>query len=67
MKDKNYFHCWLLTMNVLQDGTPYYGRHVGKSPNFVPLYHSLNKDILSSLRFYCVLSRFVLDGKVTDN
>ena len=23
MKDNNYFHCWLLPMNGLQDETPY--------------------------------------------
>ena len=32
MKEKNYFHRWLLPMNVLQDGTPYDGRSVGNSP-----------------------------------
>ena len=51
--------CW-------QDGTPYDGRPVGNSPKFIPLYNSLNRDILHCLRFHCVLSRFVLDGKGTD-
>ena len=32
MKDKNYFHCWLLPMNGLQDRTPYARRPVGNSP-----------------------------------
>ena len=32
----------------------------------MPLDYSLNRDILNSLRFHCVLSRFVLDGEVTD-
>ena len=27
MKEKNYFHSWLLTMNGLQDGTPYVYEH----------------------------------------
>ena len=53
-------------MNGLQDGTPYYGRPVGNSPKFMPLDNSLNRDILHSLRFHCVLSRFVLDGEGTD-
>ena len=32
MKEKNYYHHWLLPMNVLQDRTPYAGRPVGNSP-----------------------------------
>ena len=66
MKDKNCFHRWLLPMNGLQGGTPYAGRPVGNIPKFMPLYNSLNRDILHSLRFHCVLSCFVLDGEGTD-
>ena len=57
MKDNNYLHCWLLPMNVFQDGTPYAGHPVGNTPKFMPLDNSLNRDILHSLRFHCVLSR----------
>ena len=53
-------------MNGLQDGTPYAGRPVGNSPEFMPLDNSINRDILNSLRFHCVLGRFVLDGEGTD-
>ena len=66
MKEKNCFHHWLLPMNGLQDMTTYDGRPVGNSPDFMPLDNRLNRDILHSLRFHCVLSRFVLDGKGTD-
>ena len=66
MKDNNYFHCWLLPMNGLQDETPYAGRPVGNSTKFTPLDNSLNRDILHSLHFHCVLSCFVLDGEGTD-
>ena len=66
MKEKNCFHRWLLPMNGLQDGTPYDVRPVGNSPEFMPLDNSLNRDILHSLRFHCVLSRFVIDGEGTD-
>ena len=66
MKEKNYLHRWLLPMNGLQDGTPYDGRPVGNSLEFMPLYNSLNRDILHCFRFHCVLSRFVLDGEGTD-
>ena len=62
MKEENYFHCWLLTINGLKDGTPYAGFPIGNSPEFTPLYNSLNRDILHSLRFHYVLSRFVIDG-----
>ena len=58
MKENNCFHRWLLPMNGLQDGTLYARRPVGNSPEITPLYNSLNRDILHSLRFYCVLSRF---------
>ena len=36
MKEKNYYHRWLLPMNGLQDRTPYDGRPVGNSPEFMP-------------------------------
>ena len=62
MKDKNYFHHWLLPMNGLQDGTPYSGRPVGNIPRFMPLDNILNRDILHSFCFHCFLSRFLLDG-----
>ena len=61
MKEKNYFHRWLLPMNGLQDGTPYAVRPVGNIPEFMPLDNSLNRDILNYLRFHCILSRFVID------
>ena len=32
----------------------------------MPLDNSLNRDILHSLRFHCVLNLFVLDGEGTD-
>ena len=37
MKEKNFFPLWLLTMNGLQDETPYAGCPVGNSPEFMPL------------------------------
>ena len=59
-------HRWLLTMNGLQYGTPYYGHHVGNIPEFMPLDNSLNRDILHCLRFHCILSSFLIDGEGTD-
>ena len=53
-------------MNGLQYGTPYSGRPVGNSPKFMTLDNSLNRYILHSFRFHCVLSRFVLDREGTD-
>ena len=52
-------------MNVW-GGTPYARRPVGNSSEFMPLDNSLNRDILHSLRFHCVLSRFLLDEEGTD-
>ena len=66
MKYNNYFHRWLLTMNVFQYRTPYSGRLVGNSPKFMPLDKSLNREILHSFCIHCVLSCFFLDGKGTD-
>ena len=57
-RDNNYFHRWLMPMNTLQDGTPYTGRPVGNIPECMPLDNSLNRDILQSLRFHCLLSHF---------
>ena len=66
MKWNNFFHRWLLTMNVLQDGTHYTGLPVCNIPCFMPLDNSINREILHSLRLHCVLSRFFLDGEGTD-
>ena len=54
MKDNNYFHSCLLTMNGLQDRTPYDGHPVGNIPKFMPLDSIRNIDILHSFRFHCV-------------
>ena len=66
MKNNNYFHRWLLPMNGFQDGTPYAGRPVGNSPDFMPLDNILNRDIFHGLHFHCVLIRFLLDGEGKD-
>ena len=55
IKENNCFHRWLLPMNGLQDGTPYAGRPVGNSPEFMPLDNSHNREIVHSLSFHCVL------------
>ena len=55
----------MLTLNGLQGGTPYSGRPVGNSPKFMSLDNSLNRDILHSLCFHCVLSNPILDGEET--
>ena len=65
MKEKGYLYRWLLPLNGMQDGTPYAGRPVGNSPEFVPLDNSLNRDILQSLRFCFVLSLSIIYGKET--
>ena len=44
----------------------YVGRPVVNSPEFMPLGNSLDRDILHSFRFHCVLSRFVLKGEGND-
>ena len=53
-------------MNGLQDREPYARQPVGNSPDFMPLDNSLNKDILHSLRFHCILSRFLLEKEGID-
>ena len=65
MKEKNYLHFWLITMNIFQDVTPCAGRPVGNSPGFMLLDNSRNRDIFHSFHFHCVLSYFVLDGEGT--
>ena len=65
MKEKGYLHRWLLPLNGLQDGTTYAVPPVCNSPKFMSLDNSLNRDILQSLRFHCVLSHSIIDGKET--
>ena len=67
MRYNNYFRRWFLPMNGLQDGTPYGVLPVDTIPEFIPLDNSLNRDILWSLCFHCFLSRFVLNGEVTND
>ena len=63
MKEKGYLHRWLLPLNGLQDDTTYAGRPVGNNPEFMPLYIILNRDILHSFRFHCVLSHYIIGGE----
>ena len=65
MRQKGYLHHWLLPLNGMQYGTPYASRPVGNSPEFMPLDNSLNRDILHSLCFHCVLSHYIVDGEKT--
>ena len=65
MKQKGYLHCLLLLLNGLQDGTPYSVRPVGNIPEFMPLDNSLNRGILHSLSFRCVLIHSIVDGEKT--
>ena len=66
MKQKGYLHHCLIPPYGLQDGTTYAVRPVGNIPKFVPLdniLNSLNRDILQSFRFHCVLSLSIIYGK----
>ena len=60
MKENNYCHRSLLPMNGLHYGKPYARHPIGNITKFMPLYNSLSRDILQSLRFHCVLIPFVL-------
>ena len=66
MMNKGQLHRWLLPLNVLQDRTCYASCPVGNIPEFIPLYNSINHDILRSLRFHIVLSHCILDGEGID-
>ena len=67
MKENNCFHRCLMPMHGLQDRKKYDGRRPCRYiPEFMPLDNSLNRDILHSLHFHCVLSLFLLDGEGTD-
>ena len=56
----------MLPLNVLQDGTPYDGRPVCNSPEFMPLYNLLNRDILHPFHIHSVLICYILDGERTE-
>ena len=64
MIQKGYLHRWMIPLNGLQDSTPYAGRPVGNSPDFMPLDNSLNRDILHSLRMHSVLSHYIVYASV---
>ena len=66
MRKNGYLHRCLLPLNGMQYGTPYAGRTIGNRPEFMPLDHLLNRDILKSLRMHSVLSRYIADGEETD-
>ena len=66
MKQKGYLHRWLLPLNEMQNGTPYVGRSIRNSPKFMPFDNSLNRYILHSLCFHCVLSHFIVDREGTN-
>ena len=51
MKENNYFHRCLMTINGLQDRTRYAGRPVGNSPKFMSLDDILNRDIFAKIAF----------------
>ena len=57
MIQNGYLYRWFINLNRLQDRTPYAGRPVGNSPEFMPLDNSLNSEISHSLRMHSVLSR----------
>ena len=54
MINNGYLNRWLFPLNVMQDGTPYAGRHIGNRPNFMPLDNLLIREILHSLRMHIV-------------
>ena len=47
---------WLVPQNGLNKGTPYEGRPVGNSPEFMPLDNSLNADIKRSHDRHCIIT-----------
>ena len=53
-------------MDIRKGRTPYYGRPIGNSSEFMPLDNILNRDVLHSLCSHCVLRRFLLDGEGKD-
>ena len=44
---------WLTPQLELNQGTVYFGRPVGNSPEFMPLDNSLNADIMRSFEYHC--------------
>ena len=66
MRYNGYLHRWLLPLNGMQNWTPYAGRPVGNSPEFMTLDNSLNRDVLHSLRMHIVLSCYILDVEEAD-
>ena len=47
---------WLVPQKGLNKGTPYEGRPVGNSPEFMPLDNSLNADIKRAHDLHCIIT-----------
>ena len=67
MKHNGYLPRWLLPLNRMKDGNPYAGHPVGNITKFMPLYSSINFDILHSLSMHSVLRCYILDGEENNN
>ena len=59
---KTIFDKWFLPQNNLNAGTPYHGRPVGNSPEFMPLDNSLNYDLQVSHRHHCAVTAHLPEG-----
>ena len=62
--DKTILSRWLIPQNDLNIGTPYHGRPVGNSPEFMPLDNSLNYDVQSSHVHHCAVTAHLDENDV---
>ena len=61
MKREGYYKRWLITQLGCNEGTVYKNRHVGNSPEFMPLDMLLNNDIQISLSLHCTITAHLPD------
>ena len=62
MKGKGIFKHWILPMNDLNKGTPYYGHPIGNSPEIMPLDCSLFCDLKRSVQYHVLLTSKLNDA-----
>ena len=56
MKQNGIFKHWILPMNDLNYGTPYFGHPIGNSPELMPLDCSLFADLKRSVQYHVLLT-----------
>ena len=59
MEEEDLLKHWLLPVGPYNEGTVYYGRPVGNTPEIMPWDCSLNRDVHCTVEFYSAMSKWL--------